>query len=170
MLKTAAAAVTMLLVTAAPAALAQNAPARESNGAAVDPSVLTDVRVHVIKAALQLKGEQEKLWPAVEAAIRSRAKDRQERIAKIRERADNLHERGAREFFSNPDPIAFLNRRAGALAQRSAGLKKLAEAWEPLYRTLDSDQKQRMRFVAIFMLAEVREAVGRARDDDFDDE
>jgi hypothetical protein len=36
----------------------------------------------------------------------------------------------------NRDPIAFLQRRSQALAQRSADLDKLAEAWQPFYNTL----------------------------------
>ena len=43
-----------------------------------------------------------------------------------------MHE-SAIEKLKNRDPIAFLNRRADALAQRSADLKKLADAWEPLH-------------------------------------
>jgi len=43
-----------------------------------------------------------------------------------------VHE-SAIEKLKNRDPIAFLNRRADALAQRSADLKKLADAWEPLH-------------------------------------
>jgi hypothetical protein len=170
MLKTAAAAVSVLLAAASPAAHAQNAPASQTVGSAVDGNVITDVRIRVIKAALQLTPEQQKYWPAVEEAIRFRAKDRQERLARLRERDEKMHEPGLGESLGSPDPVEFLNRRAGALAQRSAGLKKLAGAWEPLYRTLDPDQKQRMRFVTMFLLAKVRDAAGQARDDEPDDE
>jgi hypothetical protein len=42
------------------------------------------------------------------------------------------------------NPVEFLQRRSTALAQRSADLKKLADAWQPLYQTLSPDQKKRM--------------------------
>lgn len=172
MLKTATAAITVLLAAASPVAFAQNAPAKHAGSSTADSNMLTDVRVHVVKAALQLTPEQEKYWPAVEQAIRQRAKERQERVAKLRERVEQLRDAGPAALVNNRNPVDFLNRRADALAQRSASLKKLADAWEPLYRTLDPDQKRRMRFVTMLALAKARQAVEHAstRDEDFDDE
>jgi len=57
----------------------------------------------------------------------------------------------------NRDPIAFLNRRANALAQRSTDLKNLANAWEPLYKTLTPEQKKRMAALTLFVLRDLRE-------------
>ena len=46
-----------------------------SRGATVsDLNTLTDARIAIVKAALQLTPEQEKSWAAIEDAIRSRAK------------------------------------------------------------------------------------------------
>jgi hypothetical protein len=50
--------------------------------------MLTDIRVGVIKAALQLTPEQEKLWPAVEEAIRASAETRYRRLAAPGEHMD----------------------------------------------------------------------------------
>jgi hypothetical protein len=36
-------------------------------------SALTDARINITKAVLQLTADQEKYWPAVEDAIRTRA-------------------------------------------------------------------------------------------------
>src|ERR1700760_4186888 len=52
---------------------------------AADRGNLTDMRIDLAKAALQLTPDQEKLWPPVEAAIRARAEDRKARVAKIQE-------------------------------------------------------------------------------------
>src|SRR6478609_7463506 len=52
----------------------------------VEFKMLTDIRVGVIKAALQLTPDQEKLWPAVEEAIRARAETRYRRLASLGER------------------------------------------------------------------------------------
>ena len=46
---------------------------------------MSDMRIDLVKAALQLTPDQEKYWPAVESAIRARAEDRKARLAKIAE-------------------------------------------------------------------------------------
>ena len=56
---------------------------------AADLNALTDARVGIIKAALQLTPDQEKYWPAVEEAIRARAKNRQARLERVAELRDS---------------------------------------------------------------------------------
>jgi hypothetical protein len=63
----------------------------------------------------------------------------------------------------NRNPIAFLQRRSEALAQRSADLDKLAGAWQPLYKTLSQEQRQRMAALAVFVLHDMSDAVERRR-------
>src|SRR5690349_12734976 len=87
---------------------------------------LIERRLEILKVALSLTPEQQKLWPPVEDAIRSRLTARHQRLAALAARADAA---GGGEF----NPIAAINARADALAQRAAGLKKLADAWQPLY-------------------------------------
>ena len=55
------------------------------------------------------------------------------------------------------DPVDLMRGRADALAQRAANLKKLADAWAPLYQTLNSDQKERMRLLVRHVLRELRD-------------
>ena len=133
---------------------------------------MTDARIKIVKAALQLTPDQEKLWPPIEDAIRARAKDRQARIAMAIERARELRDRSGIEVLRDRNPIEFMKKRADRLAQRSADLKRLADAWEPLYQTLDPEQKRRMAFLAILALREMRDAVEerRVRSEDDDDE
>jgi hypothetical protein len=50
---------------------------------------------------------------------------------------------------------------ADDLVQRAATLKKFADAWKPLYQSLDSDQKKRMRFLAMHVVHELRDAFDR---------
>ena len=57
------------------------------------------------------------------------------------------------------DPVELTRGRADALAQRAANLKKLADAWAPLYQTLNPDQKERMRLLARRVLRELNVAV-----------
>ena len=56
------------------------------------------------------------------------------------------------------------------MAQRSADLNKLAEAWEPLYKTLSPEQRQRMAALAIFVLRDMSDAVEHRRMQAADDE
>jgi hypothetical protein len=167
MWKIATAGVTALFVTASPVAYAQTA-ASAATPSATDWNTLTDMRIDVVKAALKLTPDQEKYWPPIEDAIRARAKNRQARFAEIEKRVGELREGNPVEVLRNRDTVDFLQRRAEALAQRSADLKKLAAAWEPLYKTLNPDQKQRMAFVTLYVLHEVRNAAEDHTEDEED--
>jgi hypothetical protein len=115
---------------------------------------LTDARVGIVKAALQLTPEQEKLWSPVEEAIRARAQARYSRMVAVAGKLDQQRE---------VDPVELMRGRADALAQRAASLKKLADAWAPLYQTLKPDQKERMRLLAMHVLRELRDGVDARR-------
>ncbi|MBX9828770.1 MAG: Spy/CpxP family protein refolding chaperone [Xanthobacteraceae bacterium] len=171
MLKLAAAGATALFMTASPLAYAQSTSTAPSERlSAADWNTVTDLRIELIKSALQLTPDQAKLWPAVEEAIRARAKNRQARIARVVETTGARADEGRMEILRNRDPIRFMERHADALAQRSADLKKLASAWQPLYATLSQDQKRRMAALAIFAVRDMTDAVERhrlqAEDDD----
>jgi LTXXQ motif family protein len=167
MLKTVVIGTTALFLAASSIANAQSSqtssPATPQRLNATDQNTLTDLRVDLVKAALQLTPEQEKYWPAVESAIRATAEDRRARIAKIQETVGRSADQSRIEVMRNRDPIAFLQRRSQALAQRSADLDKLAEAWQPLYNTLSQEQRQRTAALAIFVVHEMSDAVERRR-------
>jgi zinc resistance-associated protein len=110
----------------------------------IDPS-----SIDIVKAALQLTPEQAKYWPAVEEAIRNRAMGRQVRLAALSRQRDQ----------GDRDLVDVVRPRADALAQRSAELKQLADAWQPLSATLTPEQKQRLRFFAENILSLVPRAV-----------
>jgi hypothetical protein len=133
--------------------LAQDAP---TGGAA--PQTLTeaaskaliDRRVEIIRVTLGLTPEQQKLWPAVEDAMRARLTERHMRFANVAARIDQAP--------GDFNPIEVMRKRADALSQRGASLKTLADAWQPLYATLDTDQKRRLRFLAGYVLREMQDA------------
>ena len=134
MLKIVVAGTTALFLTASPIANAQTSQTSSATPErlnASDRNTLSDMRIDLVKAALQLTPDQEKYWPAVESAIRARAEDRKARLAKIGETVGKRADESRVEVLRNRDPIAFLQRRSEALAQRSADLDKLAEAWQP---------------------------------------
>ena len=152
MLKGVAGLATVLVV--AGAAFAQEVSHTRLNPA--DLKAITDARIGITKAALQLTPEQARFWPPVEEAIRSRAEARHRRIAQLRTLAEQA---GQRDF----DPIALMRGRAENLSERGANLKKLVDAWQPLYQTLNPDQKERMRVLAMHVVREVRGALERNR-------
>src|SRR6187397_300490 len=109
---------------------------RHSRISAEDISAFGDARIAALHAGLKLTAEQEKLWPPVESALRDLAKQRSERLA-ARANADRPK-----------DPIERMNLRADVMGQRAAGLKKLADAAGPLYKSLDDSQKHRFVMLA----------------------
>ena len=137
---------------------------------AADLNALTDARVAIIKAALQLTPDQERYWPAIEEAIRARAKERMTRLEAVTTGVAERADRSPIENLRDRDPIAFLNRRADALVVRAADLKKLATAWQPLYQTLTPDQRRRMGFVAMVVLSDLRDRVEQRRMEAADEE
>src|SRR5690348_16959324 len=142
MFKILATGATALLLAASPLACAQASYAEAAETfSAADFTALTDARINIVKAALQLTPDQEKLWPPIEDAIRARAKNRQARLETTAARVAEMRDHGLMDALRGRDPIAFMQRRAEALAQRSADLKKLAEAWQPLYQGLTVEQK-----------------------------
>jgi len=167
-IKKIAVAATAVLITASPLAFAAETSSTVGmrHLSADDLKALTDARVGIIKAALQLTPDQEKYWPAVEEAIRARAKNRQARLERVAELRDSspmeaLHER---------NPVELMQRRAESLSQRAADLKKVADAWEPLYKTLSPDQKKRMAFVTVVAARGIRDTIERRIESEEDDE
>src|SRR6516164_8630558 len=166
MFKIGVAGLTALFVTASSLAYAQAPSAAETEQENLRPSsadlnALTDARIGIVKAALQLTPEQAKYWPAVEEAIRNRAMGRQVRLVALARQRDQ----------GDGDPIDMVRHRADALAQRSAELKQLADAWQPLAGTLAPEQKQRLRFFAVNILRLVPRAVElRRQNEDEGDE
>jgi zinc resistance-associated protein len=147
--KSIAAGTIALMLAGAGAALAQSAPPRD--GARVQPPVqhsaedvaaFTDARIAGLKAGLKLTAEQEKNWPAVEAALRDLAKQRAERANARAERRE-ARRAGSTAAQPAPDAIARMREGADAMTARAANLKKLADASEPLYKSLDDSQKRR---------------------------
>jgi hypothetical protein len=105
-----------------------------------DRAAFADARIAAVKAGLKLTPDQEKLWPPVEAAVRDFAKLRIDR-ANARMNAPRDDQQDAQK---PDDPVARLRERADAMATSAAALKKIADAADPLYKTLDDGQKRRL--------------------------
>jgi hypothetical protein len=168
MIKKIAVAASAVLITASPLAYAAETSSTVgmTHPSAADLNALTDARVAMIKAALQLTPDQEKYWPALEDAIRTRSKNRQARWERLAE----LRDSSPMEALHGSNPVELMQRRAQSLSQRAADLKKVADAWEPLYKTLSEDQKKRMAFVTVVTARGLRDTIERHIDSEEDDE
>ena len=104
-----------------------------------DRAAFVDARIAAVHAGLKLTPDQEKLWPPVETAVRDFAKLRIDRAnARMKAEDDQAGQPKA------DDPVARLRERADNMAASAAALKKIADAADPLYKTLDDGQKRRL--------------------------
>src|SRR6202012_4120621 len=109
-----------------------------------DRPALTDAGIAAVHAGLKLTPDQEKLWPPLESAVRDFAKLRMDRAnarmnAKTNDRSDD------QDGQKQDDPVARLRDRADNMTASGAALKKIADAADPLYKTLDEGQKRRLK-------------------------
>jgi hypothetical protein len=104
-----------------------------------DRAAFADARIAAVHAGLKLSADQEKLWPPVEAAVREFAKLRIDR-ANARMNAAP----GDASQQQPDDPVARLRERADNMATSATAMKKIADAADPLYKTLDDGQKRRL--------------------------
>jgi hypothetical protein len=107
---------------------------------AEDRAAFADARIAAVRAGLKLTPDQEKLWPPVETAVKEFAKLRIDRAnARMNAMRDDSRDRRQPD-----DPVARLRDRADTLATTAAAMKKIADAADPLYKTLDDGQKRRL--------------------------
>jgi LTXXQ motif family protein len=105
-----------------------------------DRAAFADARIAAVHAGLKLTADQEKLWPPVETAVRDFAKLRIDRAnARMKAKED-----ASTDAQKPVDPVARLRARADNMATTAAALKKIADAADPLYKTLDDSQKRRL--------------------------
>jgi hypothetical protein len=105
-----------------------------------DRAAFADARIAAVHAGLKLTPDQEKLWPPLESAVRDFAKLRIDRAnARMNANADDAQK--------PDDPVARLRERADNMEASGAALKKIADAADPLYKTLDDGQKRRLRIL-----------------------
>lgn len=111
---------------------------------AEDRSAFADARIAAVHAGLKLTADQDKLWPPVDAAVKDLVKlhiDRAE--ARMKARDDDRDQ-------AEPDPVTRLRDHADTMAATAAAMKKVADAADPLYKSLDDGQKRRLRVLAHF--------------------
>ncbi len=104
-----------------------------------DRAAFADAKIAAVHAGLKLNADQEKMWPPVESAVRDLVKIRLDRAnARMQASGDAQAPQNA------DDPVARLRERADTMAATAEAMKKIAEAADPLYKTLDDGQKRRL--------------------------
>jgi hypothetical protein len=134
----------LLLLTAAAllagAALTGSAVAQDRSRRAELPANQiadqVDARAARIRADLRLTPEQENNWAGFESAMRDLGKKRSDR--EITLRADRAQQKGP------VDIIEQMRRGADYMSERSADQKTLADAAQPLFASLNDQQKRRL--------------------------
>jgi hypothetical protein len=103
-----------------------------------DRAAMADAKIAAVHAGLKLTADQEKLWPPVESAVRE--------LVKLRiDRANARAAAAANSDDAKPvDPVTRLRDRAERMMASAAAMKKIADAADPLYKTLDDGQKRRL--------------------------
>jgi hypothetical protein len=94
-----------------------------------------DARIARMRADLRLTPDQEKNWAGFETAMRDIGKKRTDH--EIAPRADPAEQKGS------VDIIEQMRTGADSMTQRAADQKKLADAAQPLFASLNEQQKKR---------------------------
>ncbi|ABD88773.1 Spy/CpxP family protein refolding chaperone [Rhodopseudomonas palustris] len=130
----------VLVLAGSTAVYAQHRPWFDHHQTRMNPedrAAFADAKIAAVKAGLKLTPDQEALWPPVEAAVKEFSKLR---IDRANARMKAMRDDDAPKL----DPVTRLRDRAGAMADTAAALKKIADAADPLYKTLDDGQKRRL--------------------------
>jgi hypothetical protein len=120
------------------------AAASEQNAGPADNQIANEVdaRIAHLKAHLNLSVDQEKNWPGLQSALHDYG------VGQLKNAIENENRPSRREreqqARERPNDIAVLRTMADNLTARGASLKKLADAAEPLYATLDDGQKHEL--------------------------
>jgi hypothetical protein len=94
-----------------------------------------DARIARIKADLHLTPEQEEKWSGFENAVHEISKRRADR--QVARRAERSEQKGSVDF------IEQMRQAAVSMSERSVAEKQLADAAQPVYASLDDQQKRR---------------------------
>jgi hypothetical protein len=118
---------------------------------------MLDAKLAGLKAGLKLTPDQEKLWGPFEAAVRAAAAMRMEHMEEMMARMHDMRagddmEKEDGEFGQGMSPVQRLDRLAGRLSEAGAALKKIADAANPLYDSLNEEQKHIFGFLSSEMV------------------
>jgi hypothetical protein len=100
---------------------------------------LLEGRFAMAKTALNLSGDQLKLWAPVEQHLRARADERQKRWQERRQMREQARQSGTTP--QRPSLADRLDRASERMAQRAERMKAFAVVFKPFYASLNDEQK-----------------------------
>jgi hypothetical protein len=101
-----------------------------------------DARIAELKAHLNLTVDQEKNWPGLQSALHDYGIEQLKHAIESGNRPSRRDRE--RQDQDHPNDIAVMRTMADSLTDRGASLKKLADAADPLYGSLDDRQKSEL--------------------------
>jgi len=148
MLKTVLASVAAVAIAGSTVAYAQrmdhrHGAVRRGPPTAAEMQAFADARLAALKAGLSLTEQQAAYWPAFEQAAREWQKLRSDRALTRMQQRDQGTAPSA-------DPAARMRQQGTRMADTAAALKKLGDALDPLYKSLDDNQKRRFAALSRF--------------------
>jgi hypothetical protein len=112
-------------------------------------SRLEDGRIAMVKAALQLTPDQEKLWAPVETQVRDSFKAREARIEEWKKkREERKAEKEKDGEHKRADLAARFEKISQRMAERADRMKAFSTAFSPFYASLSDEQKDVLRPLA----------------------
>ena len=107
---------------------------------------LDEGRLAMIKTALKLSPEQEKLWSPVEAQVRDSFKARDAKRAEHdKMRAERDAKDASKDEAKRPDMAERFDKMSAKMTERADRMKAFAGAFKPLYASLNDEQKDVLR-------------------------
>lgn len=106
---------------------------------------LEEGRIAMVKAALQLNADQEKLWAPVESTVRDTFKARQEKRAEWAKKRDERRAEKTAAEPKRPDLSERYERMSQNLGERADRMKTFSAAFKPFYASLSEEQKDVLR-------------------------
>ena len=137
------AAITAVPATVAIAKTAQHADWRLSSETR---SRLEDGRLAMVKVALRLTPDQEKLWAPLEQQVRDTFKAREEKRAeRIEKRKERKAKQADKREHKHRDLAARYEKISQRLSNRAERMKAFSAAFTPFYASLSDEQKAALR-------------------------
>ena len=109
-------------------------------------SRLEDGKLAMVKAALQLTPDQEKLWAPVEAQVRDSFKAREARMEEWKKKREERKAENEKDGeHKRPDLAQRFEKLSQRVAERADRLKAFSSAFSPFYASLSDEQKDVLR-------------------------
>lgn len=109
-------------------------------------SRLEDGRIAMVKTALQLTADQEKLWAPVETQVRDAFKAREARVEEWKKkREERRTEQDKSGEAKRVDLAARFERVSQRISERAERMKAFSTAFSPFYASLSDEQKEVLR-------------------------